>query len=200
VPRSSFTRGFIIGGLLVGGALALAAWGGALKFLADWFTDDEERPPIIVNNNSIDLRALPLKGSTGTWLDKTNHLYWHDYGAKRGANFFTVSLLVGVDACKDQANNPDSKRTFEKLEGFELFYSDAGPKSVLIDATKYGRDRYVQVNAENATKASITGDLLKIGADNVTIQSIKLSTNKTQWTECTFTGSLQLLMAHPTKD
>ena len=124
----------------------------AKSFHLDPLDDDEDRPPIIVKNGSIDFLAVPIDGGPGTW-EFTAPDKWrltHSKNKKDGKHF-DVSVLFGANSqCKDNGANAG----FDFTKVVKLVLTDSKGDSATMEMVKpQGEPRTVQVTATSATAA-----------------------------------------------
>jgi hypothetical protein len=119
MAQSSFVK-YAAVGVTAGAVAVLTVWLlGA--FAGDGF-DDEDRPPIIVNNGSIEIRALPLLGEAGSWT-AVDAKYQHTH-SKDGPNSFVVHVSGASEPqCRNRKFANTSRIAFTLngvAQGFEI--------------------------------------------------------------------------------
>ena len=110
---SSFVKKAAIAGTLIAVGALGALW------IASIFApqDEEDRPPIIVNNGSAVFEALPVQGNAGSWKMISTGV-WHHEDTRKGPDKFRVRV-GGSDTADCQAN------TFENIERIQVKHSGA---------------------------------------------------------------------------
>lgn len=151
------------------------------------FDDDEDRPPIIVKNGTLEFLAMPIKDGPGYWNPEASTTGpWqlkHDKNNKDGKHF-NVSLLFGVTECVDGGGSSTADREFKNVDMIE--YTDNANEKSTMSIVKIGGDpKTVQVsNSANSGKA--VGPLLTVGAAGRFLKTIDIKKNTNRQALCTF--------------
>jgi hypothetical protein len=105
-------------GLVAGAAALTAAW----LLGAFGGNGDDDRPPIIVNNGSIEIRALPMLGDPGSWTP-VDTKYRHTH-TNNGPSSLTVHVAGATEPQCGNRKFPNATRIAFALngvaQGFEI--------------------------------------------------------------------------------
>lgn len=137
---SSFVKKAAIAGVLLA-AGALAAWLVGSPFQT---RDDDDRPPIIVNNGSVTFTAVPLLGSTGSWNKVSDRIWHHDLPTKKGPDKFRIHI-GGSDTpgCQGQAY-----RNIERVVFLHSGSTEADPNPITVSVFRESDDlKYLRVES-----------------------------------------------------
>ena len=123
---SSFVKKAAIAGTLIA-AGAVIAW-LILSLFQTKDIDDDDRPPIIVNNGSVTFTAVPLLGSTGSWNKVSDRVWHHELPTKKGPDKFRIHI-GGSDTpgCQGQAY-----RNIERIVFLHSGQHEADPNPITV--------------------------------------------------------------------
>ena len=155
MDKPSFVQGAIVG-LVVGGAALVAA---SFFGFFDNGIDEDDRPPIIVNNGSIQFFAVPILGVPGDWQQDGQN--WRHAHGKGGPQKFTVHVGGATNANLEACDEPK----YKNIRKIGLSFSADGASPLIVDVDGAGATRYLRVAVGNYD-ASATGPLLRVGAEN----------------------------------
>jgi len=151
------------------------------------FDDDEDRPPIIVKNGTLEFLALPIKDGPGYWYPPDSVTGpWqlkHDKNNKDGKHF-NVALLFGVTECVDGRGNPVADREFKNVDSIE-YIDNAGEKSTMAIVKIGGDPKTVQVS-NSANSGKVAGPLLTVGSATTFLKTMDIKKNGNRQALCTF--------------
>jgi hypothetical protein len=171
VPQSDFAKGAIVGTLVVTAAVA-SLW--LLGLLAP--LDDDDRPPIIVSNGTIEFQAIPVLGNPGSWT-RSGNTWQHQHG-KGGPKHFRVHIGGSqTTGCTADTYSPVTKITIEDSVTPGSF--DVTPEQGSAGV------RYMQVATTNLDVA-IKGGTLSIGKPASWLSKITLYKNSATLVACTY--------------
>ena len=108
--------------LLMAGGIAVAAtlvyWGVQVLFLQKQTLDEDSRPPIVVNNGSIDFTAQPHSKGRGKWKDDVTTAKW------RLSHSGKAPTYLGIEGIKNSNSAGCSSADVYEASSLVLTYSD----------------------------------------------------------------------------
>ena len=173
--------------VLIGASLLAAASLLVTYSLRIWpfVVDDDDRPPIIVNNGSLILTAAPHKDGPGTWTREGKRRYRHEH--PHGAPKTFRVTPSNYQSCQNLPASGDARR----IEVVELeFVGAAGVQgAVTLDIVSRGAGNFltVFVTGVNASVNS-TSTQLTIDVERLTAATLYDRNDRKDPIECTFTA------------
>ena len=153
-----------------------AFWLVQVLFLEKHDLDEDDRPPIIVHNNSVDFEAQGHSNGRGKWKkDLTSSKWRHSHGGK-APTYVRVQEIQNASDCSSSVTYDGSQ--------IVLTYTDGTtPATLTIDVSGTTLppffSKHVKVDFGNAAPELVNDYLLKLpdldSARKLTIQSIVIS-------------------------
>jgi len=160
------------------------------------FDDEDDRPPIIVKNGTIDFLAVSVKNGPGFWDPAASTAGpWtlkHDTNVNEGKHFNVAVLFGTTGPCKDKDGNPAG---FEFKNIVKLIFTNTANEVATMEMVKNNGDpRTAQVSVSPAgTLGKVTGPLLAVGNPTASLMTLRMDENANKYFTCAFKPDLAIV-------
>lgn len=159
--------------------------------------DDDDRPPIIVYNGTLEFKALAVKGNPGKWDPQggPSNGPWIHLHANGGPVAFEVSVIAGTTGpCVDERGNDYKDFVFKKVDKAVFTFDQGNDDTATVSVKKGGgNDRWMEVALGASKEGTATGDLLSIGKGGTYLRVLKMELQGNHTAECKF-GTVALVV------
>lgn len=186
---SSFVKKAAIAGTLIAAGALGALWIASSLPTKD--IDEDDRPPIIVNNGSIEFRAVPILGSAGSWVSASG-TWRHDHG-KDGPDHFKVH--VGGSSSITCA--PKTYNNIDRIAVTHTGAAGTNPINVKVvkDDAANKKKWFLTVEAGNLDKVSAAGEVLTVDhGTGIMVKNVTLYKNNAVVVSCDYSAAPSVLI------